>query len=210
MNYGGPLPTEVVDSTSGKPIAGLMAGVSYSIPLNPRFSFSPALYYSFRGIKYSQSFTRDTLFTVVINDISGQVPSFYTAYVNGAMRLHYIDIPLLVTYRLWKYQMIFGPYFSVLMAGKDGGKVRVVIGRGGFFDDYTDNFNNFNAIRKIEQGIMIGSNMPVYKNIAFEIRASRSFFTLYRPDKIPDRGQGNIKMFNTFVHIGVLYRIGTQ
>ena len=205
FNYGGPFPTQVVDSTSGKPIAGLIAGVSYSIPLSERFSFLPGLYYSFRGLEYSQSFTRDTLFTVVINGISGQVPSFYTAYVDGAMRLHYIDIPLLITVRVFKFQMMFGPYFSILLAGKDAGNVRVVIGSGGFYDDYTDVFSNYSAIRKVEQGFMLGSSMLVYKNFGVDVRVSRSFFTLYHPDRLPDRGQGTFRMYNTYMHVGLVY-----
>lgn len=207
LNYGGALPTEVIDSTSGKPIVGLIMGGSYSIPLSERFSFLPGLYYSFRGLEYSQSFTRDTLFTVDINGTTGQVPSFYTAYIEGAMRLHYIDIPLLITYRILKFQMMFGPYFSVLLAGKDAGNVRVVIGSGGFFDDYTDVFSNFSALRKVEQGLMIGSNIPIYKNFSFEFRVSRSFFTLYHPDKLPDNGQGSVKMYNTFMHMGLVYKL---
>lgn len=210
FNYGGPLPTEFKDSTSGKPIVGLMAGLSYSIPLSKRYSFTMALYYTFRGVEYSQSFTRDTMFTVVFNEISGQVPSFYTAYVSGAMRLHYIDIPLLITYRIKNFEFIFGPYFSVLVAGKDAGRVRVMIGTGGIFDDYIDDYNNFNAIRKVEQGLMIGSIMPIYKNFSIETKVSRSFFSLYSPGELPDRGQGGGKMFNTFVHMGLVYKLKTK
>ena len=210
LNYGGPLPTETVDSTDGKPLPGLMGGISYTIPINKRFSFSPALYYSFRGVEYSQSFTRDTLFTVVFNGTSGQVPSFYTAYVNGAMRLHYIDIPLLVSYQLKKMRLLFGPYFSVLVAGKDAGHLRVVIGQGGCIDDYNDAYNNFTAIRKVEPGFIIGSIMPIYKNLGLESRVSRSFFSLYRPGALPDRGQGGGKMFNTFVHFGLVYKVNNE
>ena len=207
LNYGGPIPTEVVDSTSGKPLIGITAGLTYSIPINDRFSFSPALYYSFHGLDYSQSFTRDTLFTLDINGTTGQVPSYYTAYVNGAMRLHYIDIPLLISYRIYKFQMLFGPYISVLMMGKDDGNVRVVIGSGGFFDDYTEVFDNFSVIRKVEQGIILGSRAHVYKNLSFEVKVSRSFFSLYNLDKLSDMGQGKIKMYNTYLHLGLVYKL---
>ncbi len=210
FNYGGPLPTEFIDSTSGNPIVGLMAGMSYSIPLSKHFSFSMGLFYSFRGVEYSQSFTRDTLFTLVFNGVSGQVPSYYTAYVNGSMRLHYIDIPLLVNYRIGKFQVIFGPYFSVLVAGKDAGNLRVVIGTGVLIDDYKDEYDNFKVIRKVEQGLMIGSIMPFYKNFSIETKVSRSFFSLYSPGELPDRGQGGGKMFNTFMHLGLVYKLQTK
>jgi hypothetical protein len=205
VNFGGPLPTETVENSEGKPILGTNIGVSYSIPLSKRFSFNPALYYSLHGVDYSQNFTRDTLITVVINNQSGQVPSFYTAYITGGMRLHYIDIPLLVTYRIGKSQIMFGPYVSVLVGGKDAGKVRVVIGTGGFLEDFHDEFNNFNAIRKVEQGLMIGSTIPIYKNLSIESRISRSFFSLYSPGKLPNMGDS--KMFNTFFNVGLVYKI---
>jgi hypothetical protein len=207
LNYGGPLPTEMVDSASGSPILGLMAGLTYLIPLNKRFSFSMGLFYSFRGVEYNQSFTRDTMFTVVFNGVSGQVPSYYTAYVSGSMRLHYIDIPLLVNYRIGKIQLLFGPYFSVLVAGKDAGDLRVVIGTGVLIDDYADKYNNFKAIRKVEQGFMIGTIMPLYKNFSIESKVSRSLFSLYSPGELPDRGQGGGKMFNTFMHLGLVYKL---
>ncbi len=205
LNYGGPIPTEVIDSTSGKPLIGFTAGVSYSIPIGERFSFSPGLYYSFHGLDYSQSYTRDTLFSVVINGTNGQVPSYYTAYINGAMRLHYIEIPLLITYRIWNFQLMFGPYISALIAGSDAGTVRVVIGSGGFYDDYTDVYNNYSAIRKLEPGVMLGSNAPIYKNLSIEIMFSRSFSTLYNLDKLSNQGQGSVKMYNTYLRFGLIY-----
>jgi hypothetical protein len=207
MNYGGPIPTETIDSSSAKIIAGITAGASYSIPLTTRLSFSPALYYSFHGLDYSQSFTRDTLVTVVFNNVTGTVPSYYTAYVNGGMRLHYADIHLLLSYSIWKTQVMIGPYFSVKVAGKDDGTVRIVIGNGGFFEDKTENFSNFGAIRTIEQGFMFGSRMQIYKRLSIDFRVSRSLFTLYKPGKLEDRGQGIVKMFNTFVHFGLAYKI---
>jgi hypothetical protein len=207
INYGGPIPVEVVDSTSGNPLMGTTIGLSFSFPINESFSFIPGLYYSFRGLDYSQSFTRDTLYTVEINGTSGQVPSYYTAYVNGKMRLHYIDIPLLIGYRIWKCEVMLGPYFSILMAGKDSGNVRVVIGAGGFFEDYREDFNNYPALRRMEHGFMLGSKIPIYKNLGLEMKASRSFFTLYNLDKLEDNGQGLVKMYNTYMQLGLLYKI---
>ena len=176
-----------------------------TFPINKRLTFTPGLYYTFRGLDYSQSFTRDTLYTVEINGITGQVPSFYTAYVDGKMRLHYIDIPLLFGYRVWKFQIMFGPYVSVLMAGRDAGDVRVVIGSGGFYDDYHEDFSNYHALRNIEQGFILGSITPLYKNLSLEMKLSRSLFTLYNLNKLEDMGQGLVKMYNTYMQLGLLY-----
>jgi len=207
ISYGGPIPTETMDSTSGKPLIGATAGISYALPLSERFSFIPGLQYSFRGLDYGQVFTRDTLITIDFNGTGGEVPSYYTAYVNGKMRLHYIDIPLLIGYRIWNFQMTFGPYFSVLLAGKDAGDVQVVIGTGGVFDDYYEDFNNYPALRNMEMGLMLGSNAPIYRNLGIEIKATRSFFTLYNLDELPDNGQGLVKMYNTYVQLGLVYQL---
>ena len=207
INYGGPIPTETIDSTSGSPLVGAVANISYSIPLGDRFSFIPGLQYSFRGMNYSQIFTRDTLITIDFNGTSGQVPSYYTAYVSGQTRLHYIDIPLLFGYRVWKIQFLLGPYASILLAGSDGGDIHVVVGTGGVFDDYYEDFDNYPAIRKAEMGVMFGSNTPIYKNLGLEIKVTRSFFTLYNLDKLENNGQGLVPMYNTYVQMGLIYKI---
>ncbi len=187
---------------------GLTAGASYRVRISERLSVAPGLYLSHRGLDYSQSFTRDTLFTVHINGNSGEVPSFYTAYVEGSMRLYYLEIPLLLSVRIKKFQMLAGPYFSFLLGGRDSGNVRVVIGSGGFFDDYTDVYNNYSVIRNLEHGIMLGSVLPLYKNLGLEFRASRSFITLYNLDKISDHGQGSMKSYNTYIYLGLNYQLG--
>jgi len=207
ISYGGPIPVEVIDSTSGRPLIGMTAGISYSFPINERFSFTPGLYYSFRGLDYGQIYTRDTLLTFDINETTAQVPSFYTAYVSGKMRLHYIDIPLLIESNIWKFQMMLGPYFSILLAGKDAGNVRVVIGYGGFVDDYHGDFNNYSSLRNTELGFMLGSKAPIYRNLSIEMKASRSFFTLYNLNKLKDNGQGIVKMYNTYVQLVLIYQL---
>ena len=207
INYGGPIPTEPIDGASGNPLIGAIAGISFSFPIGERLSFIPGLQYSFRGMDYSQIYTRDTMITIDFNGTSGEVPSYYTAYVDGKMRLHYIDIPLLIGYRIWKIQMLLGPYVSVLLAGKDAGNVKVVIGSGGVFDDYYEDFDSYPALRKAEIGLMLGSTAPIYKNLGIEIKVTRSFCTLYDLDKLRDNGQGIVKMYNTYFQLGLIYKI---
>ncbi len=206
ISYGGPIPTEVIDSTSGNILLGYIAGLSYTIPISERISFVPQLYYSSRGLDYGQIFTRDTLIRVNINGIIGELPSYYTAYVDGKMRLHYIDIPLLISYRIWKFQLLFGPYFSFLIAGSDAGNVRAVVGTGGFIDDYNEAFDNYPALRKMEQGLVLGSHFPVYKKLSVEMKVTRSFLTLYDLNKLADNGQGVVKMYNTYMQLALVYQ----
>jgi hypothetical protein len=206
INYGGPLPTEVIDSSSGTPKVGISAGVSYDFPINDQFYFSPGIFYSYHGLKYSQTLRRDTLFTIEINGVSGQVPSFYTAYVDGVMGLHYINLPLLMGFKVWKFNFLLGPYISFIIAGKDNGNVKAVVGEGGFFEDYYESFDNFSKIRKFDQGIIFGGDLPLFKSISIRTKVSRSFLTLYKPSNAID-GPGSVKMYNTYMHLGLVYKI---
>ena len=207
ISVGGPIPTETIDSTSGKALVGAVANISFSFPIGERFSFIPGLQYSFRSLDYGQIYTRDTMITIDINGSGGQVPSYYTVYIEGKMRLHYIEIPLLVGYRFWKIQLLFGPYASILLGGYDTGDIKVVIGSGGVFEDHYEEFDNYPAIRNAEMGIMLGTNAPIYKNLGIEIKVTRSFFTLYNLDELPNSGEQIVPMYNTYVQMGLIYKI---
>ena len=207
LSFGGPLPSEKIDSTSGNPLVGATIGASLSFPINDRFSINPGLHYSFHGLDYSQSFTRDTLITFEVNGITAEVPSYHTDYINGKIRLHYIDISLLMGYRIWKIQLMLGPYVSIILAGKDEGNVRVVIGSGEVFEDYYEDFDNSHALRNMEFGIMFGSYVPIYRNLGAEMKLSRSFVTLHNVNKMENNGQGIIKLYSTYLQLGLVYKI---
>ena len=210
INYGGPIPTEPIDSASGNLLVGTNVGICLSFILNERFSFVPGLQYSFRGMDYGQVYTRDTMIDIDVNGTSAKVPSYYTADVGGKMRLHYIDIPLLIGYRFWKIQMLLGPYVSFLLAGKDAGNVKVVIGTGGVFDDHYEDFDSYDALRKTEIGLMLGSSTNIYKNLGLEIKVTRSFCTLYDLNKLKDNGQGLVKMYSTYLQMGLTFAISSN
>ncbi len=203
-NYGGPMPNKQLDSSEGKAFVGYTAGLSTQWNVSKRIAFYPSIYYSYHAVNYAQTFTRDTMVTVVFNGQSGQVPTFYTAHVNGGMRLHYIDFSFLTAFVYKKGLFIFGPAFSTFIMGKDTGTVKIVIGKGGFFDDVYEKFDNTKAIRFIDFGLILGSRTTIYKNLAFELKVTRSLFNIYKPGKIPDRGQGNIKLFNTYVSLALV------
>jgi len=205
INYGGPLPTHMADSTSGKPLPGIKIGFATTINLSKHFFLQPEIYYSFEGVNYSQSYTKDTTVSVVIHGSLGTVPSFYTAYINGKMRFHFINMPLFVGYRIGKTSLLLGPYFSYLSKGKDAGDVRVVIGHGGFYNDYTDPFNNIGIINKFEGGIVAGANVCIYKKLSLEIKTSRSVVTFYKPGTLNKGPNTNNKFYNTFVNFSLSY-----
>lgn len=204
FNIGGPIPEKISDSSSGKPIPGIHVGFSYTYKFSDRFWLTPEIYYAYKGVDYGQSFTRDTLVPITLFGVPAEVPSFYTVNVNGSIRLHSIDIPLLFSYRIGKFKFCLGPYFSFVFGGKDTGNVRVVVGEGGFFDDYTETYNNIKNIRVFESGIIAGFNVPIYKRFFTELKVTRSFTGLYKSDA-PNRGNGSNKMFNTYLFLSLGY-----
>lgn len=210
MNYGGPLPQKSMEGASGTPIIGLNAGSGYTIKLSEKFSIIPELYFSFKGVEYSSSYTRDTMVQITIMGVPGEVPSYYTAYVNGKMNFHYLDLPVMVGYRAKKTQILFGPYVSQIIAGKDEGSVRVMIGDGGFYDDYYDDFNNNSFVNKTDYGIILGSTVPLYNHLMFELKVSRSLRPIYKKGFFSSNGNPENKLFNTFLHLSLAYKFADQ
>ena len=207
LSYGGPIPSEKPENAYGNPLLGVSTGASLSFPIGGRFSISTGLHYSFHGLDYGQSITRDTLIAVEINDVVHEVPSYYTSHVTGKLRLHYIDFSFLMGYRIWKLQFLVGPYLSFLLSGKDEGDVRIVIGSGEVFEDEYEQFDKSHDLRKMEYGIMFAANTPIYKNLGVEMKFSRSFITLHNYENNESSGQGNIDLYSTYLQVGLIYKL---
>ncbi|HBS86389.1 MAG: hypothetical protein A2W91_19435 [Bacteroidetes bacterium GWF2_38_335] len=205
LNYGGPLPVEKNDSASGHPIPGIHSGFSVTFNLADKWDITTELYYSFRGVDYSQSYTKDTLVEITIMGVPGTVPSYYSAYIEGAMRLNYLDFPVMVSYRKGKMKFIGGLKTSWLFSGKDHGNVRVVVGDGGFYDDFIQAYNNFNIIRKIDFAAVAGFESELVRNISLELKVTRSFLQLYKPGSMDGKGVGDNRLYNTFLHLSLKF-----
>jgi hypothetical protein len=207
LSFGGPIPAKKPENAYGNPLLGVSTGASLSFTIAPRLSISTGLHYSFHGLDYGQSITRDTLITVEINDVIHEVPSYYTSHVNGKIRQHYIDFSFLMGYRIWKMQFLVGPYLSFLLSGKDDGDVRIVIGSGEVFEDEYEQFDKSHDLRKMEYGIMFAANTPLYKNLGIEMKFSRSFITLHNYENNESSGQGNIDLYSTYLQLGLIYKL---
>jgi len=207
LSLGGPIPAPKPENAYGNPLPGVSTGASLLFPIGGRFSISTGLHYSFHGLDYGQSITRDSLIDVEINGMIAQVPSYYTSHVDGKIRLHYLDFSFLMGYRIWKLQFLMGPYLSVLLSGKDKGDVRIVIGSGEVFEDEYEQFDKSHALCKMEYGIMFAVNTPVYKNLGVEMKFSRSFIPLHNSENKESNGQGNIDLYSTYLQLGLVYKL---
>lgn len=173
--FGGPLPKENIEKTTGKPLISPYGGFAFRKYLHQNLFIQLDITYAIKGASYYTEYTNDTLIDIGI----GIVPSFYTAKVGGNMKLHYIDLPISFGYRISKKQSIsFGIYTSLLFNGYDKGKIFVQAGYGSFADQEIA-YNNYSLINHQDFGLNFKYNFNFYKNFHLTFNASRSTRGLY-------------------------------
>lgn len=197
--YGGPIPTKIINNSSGKALSGLTFGFSFNYKTGNKITLKTDLQYTNKRVSYNTYFRKDTLIPQQINNSTYYLNSFYNAYVNGEMNLHYIENHYSVTYQIFKKTQLYsGLYLSLLCGGYDKGQVQVVIGEGGFLGDYFEKFDNINNINKLDYGLNFGIKSYLYKNIYSEFKISRSIKTLYSKDIFSNRDFEKNYMYHTY------------
>lgn len=205
LNYGGPIGK--VDSATGQPLLGFEAGLFTSFKISERWYFKPSLYYTTKGADYSQFYTRDTIVEIEIQGVKGEVPTFYRANVNGAIRMHYLELPLSIAYKNKKRFFVeTGPYFSYLLKGKDRGHVHLDIGEDGFLSDDRD-YAYDDAIHQLEYGINLTGGYEFDFGMSIYLKGTRSLNRLYRTSHFEEIEQSEVKLYNTLVALGIRYKI---
>ncbi|MBN2683064.1 MAG: PorT family protein [Bacteroidales bacterium] len=205
ISYGGPLPVEMKDSSSGAPGLGMHLSSFRVFELNEKWTIKTGIGITQKRVEYGQLFSKDTLVQLP-DDEDILIPTYYKALVLGEMNLHYLDIFLLAKYKSGKWlNLSFGTYLSYLFAGYDKGTVEVIIGEGGFFDKYEEKFNNFHKIRKMDLGISLGSDFPLTKNLSLGFQINRSLLNLYTKNSAPDNSMEAPKLYHTYVNLFLGY-----
>ncbi|MEI6347386.1 MAG: hypothetical protein WCP69_05500 [Bacteroidota bacterium] len=174
--FGGPLPSKSIDSSSGNPLLSPQIGARLNIQIFQKSKLSFGISISQKGASYQQHLKRDTLIDIGL----GVVPSFYTANVVGEMKLLYIDVPVDFCYAISQKQSIaLGVASSILISGYDRGTVSVSAGYGGFAD-FKEPFNNYSSIRGIDFGGRFFYKFQFSKLFFTSIEVYRSFKGLYK------------------------------
>ena len=204
MNFGGPLgKTE----GKGRPIPGFIGGPVFNYQIQTRWKVSAMLLYSFRGAIYEQISKEDTTLFVTIGQQKIPVNTNYTSTVKGELRLHYFDLPLLVSYYYKKkYSFDFGPQLSYLFSGSDKGTNDVVFVYNGIFNQKIL-FDNFSRLNCFDIGFSLGTTYYTNFGLNISLRASRGFISIYEKDFFISNGQPEIGLYNTFMHLGLGYSI---
>lgn len=207
ITYGGPLPEKMSENSSGNPKIGYNFGLGINYKLSSKFEIESKINYSFKGVFYNTKYKKDTIIEQIINNNTYKFSTFYTAYVNGDMSFHYIDLFILPSLKLkMKHTIQLGPYISYLVGGFDKGNVQVVIGEGGFFGDYHEDYNNISKINQIDYGLTFGINSLLFGNFYSGFILSRSLRPLYKDDIFIRRGLEENKLYNTYVNFYIGYK----
>ncbi len=173
--FGGPLPQNNIQNSEGKALISPYGGFAFRKNIKHNFYVQFDVAYSLKGASYYTEYTRDTLIDIGI----GIVPSFYTAKVGGSMKLHYIDLPITLGYKISKKQSIsLGVYTSFLFNGYDKGKIFIQAGYGSFADQEII-YNNYSIINHQDFGLNFKYNINFYQNFHLIFSASRSTRGLY-------------------------------
>lgn len=207
-NYGGPIPTKTIENSTGKPDFGILFGLSFTYIINSKLALNTDFLYSNKKVNYATNYRKDTLIPQQINNTTYYLNSFYKAYINGEMNLHYIENHYSISYKILKNtDLSIGFYISKLIGGFDKGEVQVIIGEGGFLGDYFENFDNINNINQFDFGFNIGIKTYWYKKFYSEFRMNRSIKTLYSNDIFSNRGLQKNKMYHTYAFflIGIAF-----
>jgi hypothetical protein len=98
-----------LDIISGFTVSNLK-GVEQDVDTSPRFSWHGGVY---GGIQLSKSFL---IKSGLIYTMAGvRLPEESFRFVNSTQKMDYLDLPVLVTYRLKKFRFQAGPQFSFLI-----------------------------------------------------------------------------------------------
>ncbi len=172
-------------------LTGFHFGGFVDIALNDQFSIVPELLYSLRGvnIKFSKSeiFFGDTTFSAV----------------EGNLKLSYIDIPVMATYKLENgLHFELGPYIGILMAADIDSKSTINIPSIPEIVNDTS-YSIKEETESTEIGLAFGLGYTLENGLGFSARYSLGLTDIYK-----DSGDESFK--NTVIGISVNYRFGQK
>ncbi len=205
--YGGPIPIESVENTQGHPLFTPSFGSNISIEMSPLFSIEIGAQYVRKGADYKTQIKNDTIIPVEINNITYNVPSYYTADIKGKMRLNYLQTSSSFKYKPQPdIELGFGPFVGFLLSGSDQAKIDVTIGEGGFIDNYIDNINNYADVHKIDFGLLAFYKKRIFKTFSIKLTGMRSLKKTHKktPQKVYTK-QKTTSLFHTHFQASISY-----
>lgn len=202
VNFGGPIgKTE----GTGSPVPGFIGGPVFSYRFTDSWKITAPLLYSYRGVRYEQESENDSTVYVTVGQQQIPVKAEYTSTVKGELKLHYIDLPVMVNYYyLKRFSLDFGPQFSYLFAGSDKGSNDIVFVDNGIFNQKIE-YNNYSDINRFDAGFALGASYHTDFGLTVSLRGSRGFVQVYKKGFFSSMGQEETSLYNTFIHFTLTY-----
>lgn len=207
--YGGPLSNKKDTASEGKAHPGPYASAYFRLNFNKHLVLQSGLSYSRNSVDYKSSYSKDTTIVQNIGGSDIEFPTYYNAFVNGRMVFNYLHIPVYIIYR-WKYAGIYaGVQASWLFSNNDTANVRIMIGEGGFYDDYIVTADRRNVYHRFEPGILAGAMVFLPAGFSIEIGISRSLLPVYKKAYQTDARGVTAKLYNTFGRMSLCWDISS-
>jgi hypothetical protein len=195
FNIGTPLPSgEISDDAEGKPIIGHNLGVYLNIPIYKNLNFQIEGSFNRKGAEFktpvdSMEFT-DYIQHPVYPDVVFEVKSFFNGIVEGAFDNFYLEIPVLLQYRISsssKWRIEAGSYYAWLNKTNTHGKGT---GTVGYDPAVREEDIDFTADqRHYDWGMLGGVSYTIGKAFFVNLRFSYGMVSIFKDnvDKIETR-----------------------
>ena len=189
---------------SGKPGIGPLIGVFSKYYLSEKWAVHFEILYSAKGSSFKTPVSGDTLYTREwkigippnVTDTSTRIPTFYEGTVEGSYANRYIDIPLLISYRIGKKMLLmFGPQFSYLLKGSNTGDADIIVGdpKSPFTKVNDEPFDQSNQLNRWDYSFLIGTQYEGKKLFNLGISLTTGIGSIYKKNyKYLDKAVRNI------------------
>jgi hypothetical protein len=206
--FGGPLPSKWSEEFNGYPKFGIKVGFFLDYEINESLSIISEMNIAYKGVDFTAFLERDTIVEVEMMGEKGNIPTYFTADIDGEMEFFYIDIPILVKYDLFGMMTLLGGVqLSVLAGGDYSGKAHVIVGEGGFYDDIIEEFDNFNQLNRFDMALCLGGEHRITEDFRLSILATRSLLPLMRGESYNSKYIDTGNMYNTYVSLSIMYSL---
>jgi hypothetical protein len=208
LNTGGAIPTEKTEGSSAILLPGGYFSAGTNLMVTRRLRVQPSAYLDFKLFKYSAVQQKDTVVQTEVAGILANVPTYYSANVNGFVNLGSIGIEIPIAFALnKKSSIVFGPYANMAIYKYDQIDLNVQIGEGGLIPDYDTSYNNKGKINTFEAGVMLGGRFKISDQVSLSFTGYRALSRFYVKDAVLDDAGRDIPFYYTSFRVGITYLI---
>ncbi len=209
LNIGGAIPTKLTKGSSALLLPGGYISINKDLYISRRIKFQPSLYAEFQLFGYGAIQSKDTVVQTEVAGIMANVPTYYTATVDGMVNMGRVglEIPVIFSFQFFsrRTSLIAGVYSNYAFYKSDKVNINVQVGEGGLIPDVDTNYNNKNKINSYAAGFLLGTNIHLNDQFSIKLIAYRDITRFFKQNAILDENGQDIPFFYTNFRIGLSY-----